>query len=71
MTDRPYELLVHTRAPLARNEALYRSLASAYFEFTEEESPQPGSEDEEDQQSYVVQQHASKIGRASCRERVF
>lgn len=62
MTDKQYELLVHTRAPLARNEALYRSLASAYLEFTEEESPEPQPEDEADQQSYVVQQHASMPG---------
>ena len=62
MTERQYELLVHPRAPLARNEALYRSLASAYFEFTEEESPKPQPEDEADQQSYVVQQHATMPG---------
>lgn len=58
MSDRQYELLVHTRAPLARNEALYRSLASAYFEFTEEESPELELEDEVDQQSHVFPQHA-------------
>ena len=62
MTDRQYELLVHTRAPVARNEALYRSLASAYFEFTEEESPESQLEDKAAKQSYEVQQHTIMPG---------
>ncbi len=33
MGDKPYELLVDASAPLVRNEKLYRSLASALFDF--------------------------------------